>query len=113
TDPEGRFQMRNIPPGEYRLVIRQIMQRPPSPDPNTPPDPGEFANVPISLTTDLDNLLITTGPGVTITGQIVYESGPPPLLPSRRIPCTWSYGAPIATTRSEWDRLWPLRNRPP
>jgi hypothetical protein len=86
TDQEGRFQIRNIPPGEYRLVIRQMIQRPPAADSNTPPDPGEFANVPISLAADLDNLLITTGPGVSITGQIVYEGGPPPPLPNGQAP---------------------------
>jgi hypothetical protein len=78
----GHFQARNIAPGDYRLIARQIINRPPNADPRTPPDPGEFAVVPISLTTDMDDLLITTGPGATITGQIVYESGPPPPLPS-------------------------------
>jgi hypothetical protein len=33
--------------------------------------------MPISLTTDLDDILVTTSPGVTITGQITYEGTPP------------------------------------
>ena len=28
TDEQGRFQMRNIPPGNYRLTVRQQIQRP-------------------------------------------------------------------------------------
>lgn len=82
VDGQGKFQMRNVPPGEYKLVARQMINRPPATGPGPPPDPGEFAVVPISLTTDIDDLLITTSPGVTITGQIVYESGAPPLLPN-------------------------------
>src|SRR5262249_20654595 len=68
------------------LVARQIINRPPSTDPRTPPDPGESAVVPLSLTTDVDELLITTSPGVTITGQIVYEAGPPQPLANGQPP---------------------------
>lgn len=85
-DPTGHFQARNIPPGEYKLVARQMINRPPNADPRTPPDPGEFAVVPLSLTTDMDDLLVTAGPGATITGQIVYENGAPPLLPNGQQP---------------------------
>jgi hypothetical protein len=77
VDPDGKFQMRNIPPGDYRLIVRQNPVRPPNAPPNVPPDLGEFAVVPITLTTDLDNLLITTAPGITITGQVVYDGTPP------------------------------------
>jgi hypothetical protein len=81
-DPTGHFLARNIPPGDYKLVARQMINRPPNTPPNAPFDPGEFAVVPISLTNDIDDLLVTTSPGATITGQIVYESGPPAPLPS-------------------------------
>jgi hypothetical protein len=81
-DPTGHFQGRNIPPGDYKLVARQMINRPPNATPNMPIDQGEFAVVPISLTNDVDDLLVTTSPGATITGQIVYESGPPAALPS-------------------------------
>jgi hypothetical protein len=81
-DATGHFQGRNIPPGDYKLVARQMINRPPNTPPNTLIDQGEFAVVPISLTNDVDDLLVTTSPGATITGQIVYESGPPTPLPS-------------------------------
>lgn len=79
VDGTGHFQGRNIAPGDYKLVVRQIINRPPNADPRTPTDPGEFAVVPISLATDIDDLLVTTGQGVTISGQIQYETGPPTL----------------------------------
>jgi protocatechuate 3,4-dioxygenase beta subunit len=76
TDEQGRFQMKNIPPGNYRLTVRQNQTGPRNPD-GSPAEPGEFANMPIVVNGDLENLLVMTNPGVTITGQIVFEHGPP------------------------------------
>ena len=88
TDQDGRFQMRNVAPGTYRLNVRQMRQNGPGMvidgPPGSQPDPGEFASIPITLTSDLDNLLVTTSPGVTITGQIVYDSGPPQLAANQQ-----------------------------
>jgi hypothetical protein len=78
TDPTGHFQMRNIPPGDYKLVVRQNVVRSPNQDPRNPPDLGEFAAVPLSLNSDVDDMLVTTRPGTTITGQVVYDG----LLPT-------------------------------
>src|SRR5260221_774471 len=44
-------------------------------------DPGEMANVPLTVGGDVDNLMILTTPGGTITGQVVFEQGPPPQMP--------------------------------
>jgi hypothetical protein len=74
TDDQGQFQMRNVPSGNYRLTIRQT--RPYTPGPQT--DPGEMASLPLTIAgADLDNVLVTTSPGVTIAGQVVFEQGPP------------------------------------
>ena len=80
TDEQGRFQMRNIPPGTYRLGVQQ---RPVqfSSD-GTRSEPGEMASVPINLASDLDNLFVVTSPGATITGQIFFEQGPPAQMPT-------------------------------
>jgi hypothetical protein len=59
------------------LIVRQNQVRPPNAPANAPPDLGEFAVVPLTLTTDLDNLLVTTATGITITGQVVYDGTPP------------------------------------
>jgi protocatechuate 3,4-dioxygenase beta subunit len=76
ADAKGQFQMRNIPPGEYRLIFRQ--QQMVAPFSNTPPEPVEMASVPISVAgADVDNLMVATNLGTTITGQIVFEAGPP------------------------------------
>jgi Carboxypeptidase regulatory-like domain len=77
TDEQGRFQMRNIPPGNYRLTVRQQMMPPPRNADGSMPDQGEFATMPISVNGDLDDMLITTSPGATITGTVVFENGPP------------------------------------
>ena len=76
VDPKGQFQVRNIPPGEYRLVFRQ--QQNVTPFSTEPPEPVEMASVPISIVAaDVDNIMVVTSLGTTITGQIVFEAGPP------------------------------------
>ena len=76
ADAKGQFQMRSIPPGDYRLVFAQ--QQNMTPFSSTPPDPVEKASVPISIAgADVDNVMVVTSMGTTITGQIVFEAGPP------------------------------------
>jgi hypothetical protein len=79
TDDQGRFQMRSIPPGTYRLAVRQRPLQFNSDGPSG--DPGEMANVSLTVATDVDDLMIVTTPGATITGQIVFEQGPPQQMP--------------------------------
>jgi len=76
TDEQGRFQMRGIAPGTYRLTVRQQPIGPRSPD-GSPAEQGEFATLPISIAADLDDVLLTTSPGATITGNVVFEGNPP------------------------------------
>jgi protocatechuate 3,4-dioxygenase beta subunit len=76
TDAQGQFQMRNVPPGTYRLTARQQPIGPAG-------EMGEFASIPLTVNSDLDNILITTAPGATITGNVVFESGPPQLPPGQ------------------------------
>lgn len=83
TDEQGRFQMRNIPPGNYRLTVRQ--QPPPGRNPDgSPMEMGEFASVPLNVGADVEDVLVTTSPGVTITGTVVFENGPPQLPPNQQ-----------------------------
>jgi len=77
SDPKGQFQMRNVPPGDYRLVFRPQQQNVVPFSPDRQREPVEMASVPISVAgADIDNLLIMTSLGVTITGQVVFEQGP-------------------------------------
>jgi hypothetical protein len=72
TDTQGRFQMRNVAPGTYRVIVRPRFE-------NGKPDiEAESANVPLTINADLENILITTTPAATVTGQIVFDPGPPP-----------------------------------
>ena len=80
TDDQGRFQVRNLQPGNYRLVVRPRMM--PGADGRPNIEAGEFASVPLSVTADLDDLMIVTKPGVTLVGQVVFEEGVPPTLPT-------------------------------
>ena len=80
-DEQGRFQMKNIAPGNYRLNVRQQVQRIVNGQMQPSNDPGEFASVPITVASDVEGLLIVTGPGTTITGQITFEQGPPQVMP--------------------------------
>ena len=79
TDDQGRFQMRNVAPGTYRLTVRQ--QMPPgvrAPD-GWDGEVAEFASMPITIASDLEGILITTSPGAAISGTVVFDGGPPQL----------------------------------
>jgi len=79
TDEQGRFQMRSIPPGNYRLAVQQ---RPTQFGPDgSRGEPGEVANLTLTIASDVDNLMVATSPGATITGQIYFEQGPPAQMP--------------------------------
>ena len=83
TDAKGQFQVRNVPPGDYRFIFRppQANVVPFSDDRNR--EPVEMASVPISIgSTDIDNLLVMTSLGVTISGHVVFEQGPPTTSPN-------------------------------
>jgi hypothetical protein len=82
TDEKGQFQMRNVASGNYRLIVRQT--RPFTPGPGPQADPGEMASLPLTIAgADLENVMVMTTPGVTITGQVVFEQGPPSPMPAQ------------------------------
>jgi protocatechuate 3,4-dioxygenase beta subunit len=82
TQPDGHFEVRNVAPGDYRIIVRPIAM-PRDASGRMDMEPGESASVAVSLTADIDNLLIATTPGITITGQLVFENGPPQIPPSQ------------------------------
>ena len=73
-DANGRFVMRDVVPGEYRLVVRTML---PEPD-SARPRPGEYASVPVTVVSNIDDLVITTQPGVRVSGQVTFAEGVAP-----------------------------------
>jgi protocatechuate 3,4-dioxygenase beta subunit len=82
TDEQGRFQMRSVPAGSYRLIVRPRSMTPgeaPGPEP-------ESAVVPITVAgADLENIVILTSPGVTISGRLAFEQRPPQTTAGLRV----------------------------
>jgi hypothetical protein len=66
--PDGSFSVGGVSPGEHTLQFRQ----------GRAAVPGEAASVPIVVAgADIDGLQVTTGPGATITGRLVWEGTSP------------------------------------
>jgi protocatechuate 3,4-dioxygenase beta subunit len=78
TDEQGRFQMKNIAPGAYRLIVRG--RNPGGPEVQAD---QEMAVMPLAVNSDLEGVTVVTGTGPTITGTIVFEQGPPQLPPGQ------------------------------
>ena len=83
--PRGGFVIRDVVPGDYVLVVRPggFGPQPPSADGRrTAP---EYASMPITVASDIDDLVIVTQPGVTIAGRVVFADGDPPNAGNIRI----------------------------
>ena len=83
TDAHGRFRIRDLTPGEYRLALHEQVERIVNGS-VVSGGPGEFASVPVMVDTYREDLVIVTGPGATISGRIVFEPGPPPSASNAR-----------------------------
>ena len=81
ANDQGRFVLPAIEPGEYRLLVGPGMAS------------GlayvngrtEFAEMPLTITTDIPDLVVVTQPGIGLAGQVVFAEGPPASLPKMRI----------------------------
>ena len=68
TDAEGRFRVRALEPGNYRLLIGRgggVNGR------------VEFADVPLTVAGDIEGLILSTAPGVAVSGRVVLAEGQP------------------------------------
>lgn len=83
VDASGKFTIRDVVPGEYRLVVRPAFTGPPSEQPPQKGQPRpEYATVPLSVSADIEDLVVVTQPGTTVSGQVVFAEGTPPTVPS-------------------------------
>ena len=81
ANDQGRFALSGIEPGEYRMLV----------------GPGlasglayvngrtEFAEVPLTIATDMPDVVVVTQPGIGLAGQVVFTEGPPASPPKLRI----------------------------
>jgi 5-hydroxyisourate hydrolase-like protein (transthyretin family) len=70
--PDGTFRVANVPPGDYMLDVQQ-RPRDLQTLQNLDLSALEFASVPVSVSGDIDNLAITTTPGVAVSGRVVFQ----------------------------------------
>ena len=81
TDDQGRFDLRAIDPGEYRLLVGGgLASGLTSVNGRT-----EFAEVPLTIATDMPDVVVVTQPGIGVAGQVVFAEGPPASAPKMRI----------------------------
>jgi hypothetical protein len=76
---DGSFVFANVPPGEHFIDVRPNMGMPATTVAGAAPTPEEFASVPVTTTgQDITGLVITTGPGATISGRLVFDGNAKP-----------------------------------
>ena len=80
VDAAGKFTIRDVVPGDYRFVIRPMGQ-PPNQQQKEQPR-SEYAMVPLSITADIEDLVVVTQPGTTVSGQVVFAEGTPQNTPT-------------------------------
>jgi hypothetical protein len=64
--PDGLFEFRNVPPGQYVIQAYRGRRR--------APEEGEFAAVPVTVSgSDIKGLVVQTSAGSTITGRFTFD----------------------------------------
>ena len=82
TGPDGSFTLTNVAPGEHFIDVRPRLGPPmaasiPGAVPAVLAEP-EFATVPISVSgQDIAGLVITTTPGSTVSGRLIFDGTHP------------------------------------
>ncbi|MEO5739012.1 MAG: carboxypeptidase-like regulatory domain-containing protein [Vicinamibacterales bacterium] len=78
--PDGQFSIANVPPGEYSLEVSPMAFG----GANAGPESDEVASIPVTAAgRDITDLIITTTPGATITGRVIYEGASQAERPAR------------------------------
>lgn len=74
TDRDGSFTIPDVPPGDYILLmegtpLETLVGRP----------IRHYASVPVSVSRDLTGFVVLGTPAVTLTGEITFDEGTPPV----------------------------------
>jgi hypothetical protein len=80
-EPTGRFTIRDVLPGEYRLVVRPSPMGAPPGSPSAAPATAEYASVPLHVYADVDDLVVVTSRAVSVAGSVTFSDGAPLQLP--------------------------------
>jgi len=72
ANEQGRFVVAGIEPGEYRLLVgpglasglAYVHSR------------AEFAEIPLTITADMPDLVVVTQPGISMAGQVIFSERP-------------------------------------
>ena len=68
---DGQFSIANVPPGDYSIEVVPMDNRIPS---TRSAEFDEVASVPFTAAgQDITDLIITTTPGATVTGRVIFE----------------------------------------
>jgi hypothetical protein len=68
---DGRFSIANVPPGDYSIEVAPMSG---GLRPTAGPEFDEVASVPFTAAgQDITDLIITTAPGATLTGRVIFE----------------------------------------
>ena len=109
--PDGTFRLTNVPPGEYALEVH-YRPGPMRGDPqNTNAAQAEFASMRIHVGGDMDNLVVVTNPGITLSGRIVFAGANAHTASPRgmQLRAVGSSGASMGTGQVNVDRTFGLQ----
>ena len=81
ADAAGRFAVAAVEPGEYTLVVGGGSWSTPIASTGRP----ETAELPMTIATDADDIVVVTQPGISLSGRVVLSDAAPASAPRMRI----------------------------
>ena len=71
TSSDGTFEVPRVPSGQFILSVSHYG-----------PAGAQFGSIPLTVTDDVEGILIRLQPGITLNGQVVFDGEPPVPLPT-------------------------------
>ena len=92
TDSNGSFRMMSVPPGDYILEVQQRPNR--QQNVQQALTQLEFASVPVNVAGDIDNFMVVTTAGTSMSGRVVYEGAQNPPRAGMQVMAVGGDGTP-------------------